>query len=177
MQYHLTPRWLIVIAATTVLTATSVSKAQPDASDGHSVLARELASAIGKLDKSANKLAAVEDAVDNARSDVDNIANEFEQGGNPTIRPKLLAVRTRVNQSQVTLDVVAGVLATLEDTFNKIQIAALEINAPKIASEAAGALEKVRAMQTQAKTVQTKIDKVNQSIKKLLRKLLRELRG
>ncbi len=171
MQYHLTPRWLIVIAATTALTATSVSTAQPDASDGHSVLARELASAIGKLDKSANKLAAVEDAVDKARADVDNIANELEQGGNPkSVTAKLLAVRTRVNQSQMTLDVVAGVLATLEDTFKKIQLVALKRDAPKIASEAAGALQKVGALQTRAKTVQTKIEKVNQGIKKLLHK-------
>ena len=173
MRYNLTPRLLILIAATAAITATTVASAQTGTGpgDSRSALADRLASAKDKLDKTANALVAVEDAIDLARADVDRIGAELAAGRDPkSVTRELMQVSTRVDQSQKKLTEVVRDLSNLGDAFKKIQIAARTLKSGVIAREAALGLRRVRTLQTEAKIVQVKIEKVNVAIQALLTK-------
>ncbi len=173
MRYDLTPRLLILLAATAALTATSVSPAQTGtgARDSRSALADQLASARIKLDKTGTALVAVEDAIDSQLADVDRIADEFAAGRDPkSVIQELMQVRTGVDRSQKRLTIVVRDLVSLGDTFTKIQIAARTLKSGAIARQAALGLRRVRTLQTRAKIDQIKIEKLNQAIRTLLAK-------
>ena len=175
MKYHLSPRWLIVIAATAALTASNMSQARPapgpDTSDSRSALADLLAAAQVRLDATAAKQVGVEDAIDKARDDVDRIAIELAKGRDPkSVIQELLQVRTRVDDAADALAEVIAELDTLQDVFMKIRIAASTLNTPAISHGASIGLSRVRTLQSRTKTDRAKIGKLNQDIQTLLTK-------
>ncbi len=173
MRYNLTPRLLVLIAATAALTATTVAPAQTGTGpgDSRSRLAARLASAQDKLNKTATELVAVEDAIDVAQTDVDRIADELAAGRDPkSVTEELMQVAARVDGSQKKLTEVVRNLAGLSDEFTKIQIAARTLKSGMIARQAGIGLRRVQTLQTSAKIDQVKIDKVNVAIESLLDK-------
>ena len=173
MRYKLTPSLLILIAATAALTATTITSAQTGTGvgDSRSALVDRLASANAKLDATGTTLSAVEDAIDQARVDVDRIAAELAAGRDPkSVTRELKQVRARVDQSQKQLTKVVSDLTGLGDEFTKIQIAARTLKSGMIARQAAAGLSRVRTLQSEAKIDQDKIDKVNLAIKEVLAK-------
>ncbi len=175
MRYDLTPRLLILIAATAALTATNVASTHAATAPAASIptLAKQLVAAQEALAGTASKLAAVETVIDQARADVNRIAIELADGRDPrSVTQELQKVRVSVDGAENSLTGVVASLDSLSDTFTKIRRAARTLGRTldknSIAVEASLALRRVQTLQLRAKKNQSRVEKLNLDIKQLL---------